>query len=408
MSQVWADRQRRTNQMLRSVAPDVLEQFPPNPHRLFALCRLTWITAAFDETSATYVERLKIPALGEVLERDFSQMSIDEVAEAAARHLGKPELEAVVKSHTGFTNFYRAYRNSARAWMSHNASAVANLFERAFSLKGDVEAEALARDIAALPGIPKANHPAQLMRPEYLLTPVCFALDPRLRFPIINGAPRVRSLLRRVGATDDSIAAQIQALVSLIGRDGIQDAADLDQLGLAELVDIGGTPGESPRGLLRPVPEEGDTLPLKDEEEVRRLQHALDSAQRRVHNRMTNALRVALARWTLFEGRRPDCRYDVLVTNYDGEGNDLLLEVKSSTDTAQIRMAIGQVFAYWHSLAGPTDDCHTAIVLPQRPDLVTEELLQWLDIGLLWFEDQELRTNTDWLEPFVAGCLPQD
>ncbi len=406
MSQVWADRQRRTNRLLRALAPGVLHQSPPDPQRLFALCRLTWITAAYDEISATYVNRLKIPALGEALEQGFSQLSIDLVAATVALKLGDPELEKVVSSHTGFTNFYRAYRNSAREWMEANAAAVARIFERAFVLKDDVEAEVLARDIAALPGIPKANHPEQRMRPEYLLTPVCFALDPRLRFPIINGAPRVRSLLRRVGATDDSIAAQVRALVGLIGRDGIEDAADLDQLGLAELIDIGGAPHESQRSLLRLLPEDGDTLPLKDEEDIRRLQQALDVAQRRVHNRMTNDLRVALARWTLFEGRLADCRYDVLVSDYDGAGNDLLLEVKSTTDSAQVRMAIGQVFNYWHRLSGPTDDCHTAIVLPERPDAATEELLLWLEIGLLWFEDRQLRTDTEWLQPFVAECLP--
>jgi len=405
MSQVWANRQRRTNRLLRALVPGVLRQ-SPDPQRLFGLCRLTWITAAYDEISATYVDRLKIPALGEVLEEDFSHLSIDQVATTVALQLNDPELEEAVRSHTGFTNFYRAYRNSARGWMEVNSKAVAKIFGRAFELKDDVEAAMLARDIAALPGIPKANHPEQLMRPEYLVTPVCFALDPRLRFPIINGAPRVSSLLRRVGATDDSIAAQVRALTGLIGRDGIEDAADLDQLGLAELIDIGGAPNESQRSLLQPLPEDGDALPLKDEEDIRRLQQALEVAQRRVHNRMTNDLRVALARWTLFEGRRVDCRYDVLVSDYDGEGNDLLLEVKSTTDAAQVRMAIGQVFDYWHRLSGPTDDCHTAIVLPERPDAATEELLLWLQIGLLWFEDRQLRTDTEWLLPFVAECLP--
>lgn len=337
---------------------------------------------------------------------DFSRLSIDPVAAVIARELDNPELAEIVKSDTGFTNFYKAYRNSALGWMEANDDAVRSIFSRAFVLKNDAEAEVLARDIAALPRIPKANHPEQLMRPEYLLTPVCFALDPRLRFPIINGAPRVKSLLRRIGVTDDAIAAKVRALVNLIGRDGIEDAADVDQLGLAELIDISRSPYESLRKLLRPLPEEGDTLPLKDEEDICRLQQALETAQRRIHNRITNDLRIALAHWTLFEGRHTNCRYDVLVSNYDGKKNNLLLEVKSTTDAAHVRMAIGQVFAYWHSLSGPTDDYHTAIVLPARPDATTEKLLQWLGIGLLWFEDRHLRTGTEWLQPLVAGCLP--
>ena len=121
---------------------------------------------------------------------------------------------------------------------------------------------------------------------------------------------------------------------------------------------------------------------------------------------MTNDLRTSLARWNVFEGCLADCRYDVLVGDYDGNGNNLLLEVKSTTDVAEVRMAIGQVFSYWHRLSGPTDDCHVAVVLPERPDAATEELLQWLKIGLLWFEDRQLCTNTEWLRSFIAKCLP--
>ena len=78
---------------------------------------------------------------------------------------------------------------------------------RAYALASDAEGEALTAAIAALPPIPKANHPAQGMRAEYLVTPVVFALDPRLRYPIINGAERVQVLLRRIGVADDSLEA---------------------------------------------------------------------------------------------------------------------------------------------------------------------------------------------------------
>ncbi|WP_312589916.1 hypothetical protein [Comamonas terrigena] len=406
MSEVWAERQRRTNQLVRGIARKVLEG-PIDGNRLYGLCRLTWITEAYDAEHPAYIRSTKIPALGDALHQNFTGRTLDEVANEVATQLERPELETLVRSHTGFTNFYKAYRNSAREWMLMHEAEITAIFQRAYLLQSDADAQLLGADIAALPSIPKANHPHLLMRPEYLLTPACFALDPRLRFPILNGAERVQSVLRRIGAADRSVPAQIQLFVGLIGQNGVRDAADLDQLGLTALDGLGRADHEPMRQLLMHVPDEGDSLPLKDEEDVRRLQQALDVAQRRVHNSMTNKLRQLLANWTLLEGRAKDCRYDVLVKGYDGGDNDLLLEVKSSVDSAQIRMAIGQVYDYWHRLMGPSSDCHAAIVLPGRPDTATEELLQWLEVGLLWLEGGQLYTSTEWLEEFVAAVGPK-
>ncbi|MGZ0716424.1 hypothetical protein [Pseudomonas palleroniana] len=350
-----------------------------------------------------YIQSTKIPGLSEALNQNFAGLRIGQVAAAIASQLGTPELEALICAQTGFTNFYKAYRNSARGWVLANAPAIAGFFQRAYDLKSDADAQLLATDIAALAGIPKANHPTVLMRPEYLLTPVCFALDPRLRFPIINGATRVQTVLQHIGAADQSIAAQVRLLAGLIGQGGILDAADLDQLGLAELHDLGNVDREPVHQLLTHVPEEGDALPLKDEDDVRCLQQALEVTQRRVHNRMTNQLREMLASWTLLEGRAQDCRYDVLVKNYNRSKDDLLIEVKSSATPSHIRMAIGQVYSYQHRLVGPSDNCHTAILVPERPDGEIEKLLSWLDIGLLWLEDETLHTATEWLEGFVAS-----
>lgn len=402
MSENWANRQRRTNQLVREIARIVFEG-PVDGNRLYGLCRLTWITDSYEGDEAGYIRSTKIPALNEALNQNFANQTIDIVAHELALQFRNSDLEILIRSHTGFTNFYKAYRNSTREWMLRHETAVSEILQRAYFLENDADAQLLGTDIAALPGIPKANHPDRLMRPEYLLTPACFALDPRLRFPIVNGADRVKSVLRQLNATDLSISNQIQLLVGLIGRGGIIDAADLDQLGIAELDDIGKSGADPMRQLLTHAPEDGDTLPLKDEEDVRRLQQALNIAQRRVHNKVTNQLRQLLANWTLLEGRAKDCCYDVLVKNYDYAKNDLLLEVKSSIDASQIRMAIGQVYAYWHRLMGPSEYSHTAIVTPIQPDSETELLLKWLGIGAIWLEDGQLHTSTDWLEEFVTA-----
>jgi hypothetical protein len=402
MSQMWAERQRRTNALVRRVASHVLKS-DADSSQLFGLCKLTWITNAYEGENPAYIQSTKIPALSDVAGIDLRQHTLPGAASLVAAEFGDPGLESLILAHTGFTNFYKAYRNSARLWVDANRSVLTEIFRQAYLLSTDEQGERLARRIAALPPIPKANHPNQGMRPDFLVTPVCFALDPRLRFPIINGAERVQVILRRIGVVDSAATEKYRALVSLIGRGGVKDAADLDQLGLADQLDLVCDENEHLRYLLEEQPEEGDELPSKEEEEVERLQQALSGIQRRVHNRMTNQLRHLLSRWTLLEGRAANCKYDVLVRDYDRTGNDLLIEVKSSTDPSQIRMAIGQVYAYWHRLNGSTDEVHCAILLPSQPVDSVLDLLDWLEIGVLWIEKDQLHTTTDWLCGFAIN-----
>jgi len=126
---------------------------------------------------------------------------------------------------------------------------------------GQAVADEGLHNVTWLPPIPKANHPAQGMRAEYLVTPVVFALDPRLRYPIINGAERVQVLLRRIGVADDSLEAKYRALVRLIGSGGVVDAADLDQLGLEERIELSADPESPMRQLLAEQPEAGSAWP---------------------------------------------------------------------------------------------------------------------------------------------------
>ena len=400
MSQIWADRQRRTQQLIRAIAPRVLDS-PLDTDGLLGLCQLTWITSSYVDSSTGYITSVKLPALGRVMKRDFSAMALDDVARDMGASARGSDLARLVSSHSGFTNFYNAYRNSAHGWMDANRKQVRDIFRRAYALRTDDEAYALARTIDRLDAIPKPRDTDVHMPAASLITPVCFALDPRLRFPIVNGRHNVRALLRQVGAGDQSLDAKVRALARLIGRGGIRDAADLDQWQAQDLVEIGDDSHEPAHQQLGERKVAGGTLPLKDEEDLTRLQAALTTAQRRIHNRMTNDLRQLLRPWHLTEGCAEDCRYDVLVSNYDGHRNDLLLEVKSSSDASQVRMAIGQVYAYWHRLKGPTDDPHIAVVLPERPDDSTLALLEWREIGVLWFEDGRLETSTQWLVSFA-------
>ena len=314
MSQIWSDRQRRTNMLVRKVAKHVLAS-NPDTDQIFGLCKLTWITSSYDGVNAAYIQSTKIPALIDALglSRNLikEKLTLTEVAYEAATIFNDSELQSLLLSHTGFTNFYKAYRNSARDWVDKNKPLLIEIFTKAYSLTSDQQGEELTSLIAQLPLIPKANKPNHGMQPEYLVTPVCLALDSRLRFPIMNGAARVRKILKHVKADDQIAALKYRALVNLIGRSGIRDAADLDQLDAIDQLQLGYEGHEPLVSLLDEYPENGDLLPSKDEEDVKRLQLALATGQRRIHNQMTNKLRRILPNWTLHEGRAADCKYDV-------------------------------------------------------------------------------------------------
>jgi hypothetical protein len=235
------------------------------------------------------------------------------------------------------------------------------------------------------------------MRPEYLLTPVFFALDQRIRFPLINGNEGVKNLLSALKVSKASLEMQYQSMISLIGAGGIMDAADLDQAG-RDLPDFTDITGKQPtKKLLEAKPTDtASELPLKDEDDIESLQKSRTVTMKRIHNKLTNKLKTCLADYTLLEGCDKSAMFDVLVKNYDGDSSDLLIEVKSSVEVPHIRMAVGQLFDYWFSMRGDSEH-HMAILLPESPTDEVKKLLAWLDIGVLWFSGESLKTCCDWL-----------
>ena len=67
-----------------------------------------------------------------------------------------------------------------------------------------------------------------------------------------------------------------------------------------------------------------------------------------------------------------------------------------------IRMAVGQLFDYWFRLKGNAIP-HLAILLPNPPDSKVKKLLEWLEIGVMWFSKEDLETSTSWLEGLVGS-----
>lgn len=383
MSVDWAERQRHTNRLVRRLSGYLFDSGMTGTRQIYGLSKLAWITNSYEGDAAAYIVSTKIPALGDIFNLDFSKHTLDEVAKIIAGKLKDDSVRGLILAHSGFTNFYKAYRNSVLEWIDEHHTKIVPLFKSAYIAKSDSDRLRIVNGIAKLSGIPKANHPDQQMKPEYFLSPAFFMLDREIKFPLINGNKGVQNLLNVLKVADSDLPSQYRAMVSLYGKGGIKDAADLDQVGL-DLPDFltTDTKKATKKLLEKKDASGGRNLPLKDEADVETIKKAGSIIQRRMHNKLTNKLRDYLSAYTLLEGRSEECMFDVLVQGYDGKGNEVLIEVKSSSETGNVRMAIGQLFDYWFKMKGD-EEPHLAILLPERPADEIVDLLQWLDVGLL-------------------------
>jgi hypothetical protein len=398
MSVDWTERQRHTNKLVRRIAGYLFDTGKIGTRQVYGLSKLAWITNSYEGDAAAYIESTKIPALSDIFDVDFSNHTINDVAKIVAAKLKDDSVRELILAHSGFTNFYKAYRNSVLAWIGEHHTKIVTLFKSAYIAESDTDRLRIVNGIAKLPGIPKANHPDQKMKPEYFLSPAFFMLDREIKFPLINGNKGVQNLLHVLKVAGSDLPSQYRAMVNLYGQGGIMDAADLDQVGLALPDFLTTDTKKATKKLLEKKNESGGrNLPLKDEADFETIKKAGSIIQRRIHNKLTNKLRDNLSAYTLLEGRSEECMFDALVQGYDGKGNDLLIEVKSSSETGNVRMAIGQLFDYWFKMKGDKKP-HLAILLPERPADEIVDLLQWLHVGFLWFEGKRLHTQNNWLQ----------
>jgi hypothetical protein len=252
----WSERERDTNRLVRAVAAWLFAQKRIRPDQLFGLVKLTWITASY-VNEGTYIESVKIPALGEIFRRNYSKKSLTQVAGDVLNQIGTVRVEALVLRETGFTNIYNAYRNSSANWMRAHFQTVLPLMRAAYGLASDAQGRSLVECIDKLPHIKKPDQTSGTLHPANLLTPAMFALDKRIRFPILNGREHVRQILAKQGVMKGTLAEKFDAMVSLYGKAGIRDAADLDQV-RDDLEDLIGSGRKAPkRKLLQKKVERG-------------------------------------------------------------------------------------------------------------------------------------------------------
>lgn len=399
MSAAWKRRQKATRALVSSIVDDLLSAPALTTNQLYGLCKLTWITRDYLHDDAAYIRSTKLPALKDIFGVDVPANDLRMAATIVADRLNQPNAAKLVRQHTGITNFRNAYRNTSRVWLNQNRKAVVDIFRSARRLRTDAEGSKLAEKIDALPGIPRtAGDAGSLRKAAGLLTPVVFALDPRFRFPVINGNPGVLKLLQQEGATGRGLREQHDVMVAMIGRRGIKDAGDLDLYGQSLLEIQAGAASVMTR-----KPERGANLRIKDERDVTVIASAQRVKRKRLHNRMTNWFRdLYNDSYKLTEGAKAVAMFDVEVDSFNSK-HKLLIEVKSSADEAEVRMAIGQLLAYSYHLGRSDKDCQ-AVMLPSRPSDAISDLIDHLNMGLIWIEGGMLVTETEWLQQFVANA----
>ena len=349
------------------------------------LASLTWITKTGQSVSPEYWKAYKIPALSYFFGQGQKKRSDLHDLSSSVAAIGAPDAVAdAANERTGIVNFYSARRNSALKWCNDNAASLRSLVRDTSKLGSNDQARFdLAVRVGKLPGIPLPNGTKPVPASQ-LLTPLIACLDPRSRFPVVNGSAGVNQLLREMKLASHTLEAQVRGLVGLIDRFGVSDAHMID-LCAKEIA-------EGAKDLLKIPPQGGigtEGVPLKEYDESERLavQKSGTVLYRHRHNKITTALIGMFAGLKPIQGTMSNNRYDVRLRNYDGAGRDLLIEVKPDPDKGSLRIAIGQLYDYRRFLnnnAG-TD---LAVLTISKPDQSYMDLLL-VDRGItaLWFED---------------------
>lgn len=113
----------------------------------------------------------------------------------------------------------------------------------------------------------------------------------------------------------------------------------------------------------------------------RREQRLVKQLERHLRKRGHDVTRQAL---TLPDGTE-------LRTDLFDHDTGLLVEAKASADRAAVRMAIGQLLDYRRHVHPAPDLC--AVLLPERPTSDLVELLDALDVALVWSSGSRFRDN---------------
>ena len=396
--------ERNTGQLVRSCYRWLEKQGRLRARELAGLTKLTWITVSGDggEPAPNYERKTTIPALKEMFGLHGEYQDREEVADA----LPTTELRMLARKRVGIVNLFPAYRGTyTDEWVPRHVAAIKSMCTAATRFRTDEDRIAVARQMDMLAPVPRVG--GGPLRSSSALSPLICCLDPGRRFPIVNKAQPVIDLLAMRGIHEGNTVRRVEMMLGLIGHYGIVDAFFLDAAAMNNALGplravIRREVKNEQEGLGSDVRIPGGALPTlgwEDEEASRFSQKAKTVTVRKIHRKMTNALRKLLVpRYTVKRGPRGPAQFDVLVKSYQGHERDLLIEVKSIVDVNAVRLAVGQLLDYRRSLNRDSTDL--AVMLPSVPTKPMMEFLADVPIKILWFGDKEFtHVVGDWKCP---------
>jgi hypothetical protein len=352
---------------------------------IWNLTRLTWISRNRKKASTNHWKTLKIPALAGLF-RKSPELDSDLPTTINGMCLSRAVSQSASKK-TGIVNFRPTWRNSSRQWCQKNRNDLRVILRDATRLAANDQARYdLASHLEQLPLVKSPGDRAHV-RPAFLLSPLIACLDPRSRFPILNGREAVTKLLRKLKLSHRDLSTQVQGLIGIVGQFGISDAFSLDVLS-EEVIKHVLAVQVSQTNKQRPQKE--SPLQNYDEAERTAVSKSRTIVYRRRHDKMTNALGRVLQNFVITTISSQAGRCDAFIKGYSGTSRDLLVEVKPDPDQGSLRIAIGQLFDYRRHLPHRAA-ADLAVLTMSRPHPNYIELLMDLGITALWFQDEQCK-----------------
>jgi hypothetical protein len=325
---------------------------------------------------------LRVAQYLHVPNKDKSDEELAIALSKACPRLTQKIARRLLKTQTGITHYYTAFRPGTLKFVKSNSKAVRLAFEQVASSTSQVDKK--ISDVAAfLEKLGTIKAAKRTVSPFNGLTPVLACLDPQRKFPIMNN--RTSDLLRVIG--ESANAKGVAALSHLIGQHDVENSFELDAYAFGE--DLSKLKKQSAKAKASAKADFKD-VGLKSEINSIANLAAKKSIITKRHNALMNRLKKALE-W--HQRIAKEYRFDALVENWKN-GRHLLIEAKTAsegpTGRTQIRQAIGQLYDYRYShLPGKKVDL--AVLLLNKPKGNVSSLLKSLNIELLWFEGKKIR-----------------
>lgn len=216
----WYRAEKNTSALIRSVVASPRAR-NLSGDQIWSLITLTWITKSPNGAHTNHWRKLKVPALKSLFSPNAPDV-VDDLS-AAVDSMNLPLAVAQsAKKETGMVNFHGTWRKSSRPWCRENRDDLMKIIRAAANLANDQARFEVARRIDKLPPVKSPNNKVETTA-GVLLSPLIACLDPRCRFPIVNG--RTTPLLRKLRLTQVDLRDRVKRLIEIIGQ---KDAFKLD------------------------------------------------------------------------------------------------------------------------------------------------------------------------------------